>query len=225
MKSVFLVFFTLINFVIQAQSLRSVKVYFVPMFNNQQLVLDQALNRDNLTITNLKFYISNISFFDGEDLVWEETDSYHLVDIEEMGSMLFLLDIPYNVDASRLAFDLGVDSLANVSGALSGDLDPMHGMYWAWQSGYINFKVEGKSDKCLARKNKFQFHLGGFQAPNNTLQKITLPIIMKDEICVVFDIGELIGNVDLSKTYEIMSPRPEAVEMAQSVASLFKIVE
>jgi len=48
-----------------------------------------------------------------------------------------------------------VDSLANVSGAMSNDLDATKGMYWSWQSGFINLKIEGKSASCKTRKINF----------------------------------------------------------------------
>lgn len=223
MKNAFIIFFTLVSFIIEAQSFQSIKVSFIPMFNNQLLELDKSLNQDNHTISKLKFYISNIKFLDGDQLVWSESESYHLIDMEDIESMQLLLDIPDNVDVSSLNFDLGVDSLSNVSGAMSGDLDPMHGMYWAWQSGYINVKIEGKSDRCPARKNKFQYHLGGFLAPNVSLQKVSLKLNHTEDIDVTIDVDKLFETIDISKTYEIMSPRPEAVYMSHKIASLFEI--
>jgi hypothetical protein len=210
---------------LSAQSLKSVSLSFIPVYKGELFDLNNNIDNYNITISKLKFYVSNIGFSNFDKGIWTEKDSYHLLDFEDPESMEIKLEIPEDLMANRLNFNLGVDSLINVSGAMSGDLDPMHGMYWAWQSGYINFKIEGKSDKCPARKNKFQFHLGGFLAPYNALQKVSLPIIIKDEIFIVFDIGELTETVDISKTYEIMSPRAEAVSMAQMAASLFKIIE
>ena len=60
----------------------------------------------------------------------------------------------------RIYFQIGIDSLTNVSGDLDGDLDPALGMYWAWNSGYINMKLEGKSSSCKSVKKEFQFHIG-----------------------------------------------------------------
>ena len=57
---------------------------------------------------------------------------------------------------------------------MGGDLDPTKGMYWAWQSGYINFKMEGSCSQCLATKNNFEFHLGGYQQPFYAMQTIEL---------------------------------------------------
>ena len=225
MNNILVILFSLTSLVVSAQSMRNVSVSFIPVYKGELFDLNTEVETYNTTITKLKFYISNIGFSSSQAGNWIEKDSYHLLDIEEPESMKVKLRIPEGVVVKILHFNLGVDSLTNVSGAMSGDLDPMHGMYWAWQSGYINFKIEGKSDNCPARKNKFQFHLGGFLAPYNALQKVSLPILIKGEVFVVLDIGELIETVDVSKTYEIMSPRSEAVSMAEKVASLFKIVE
>ena len=75
---------------------------------------------------------------------------------------------------NTIAFNLGIDSITNVSGAQGGDLDPTKGMYWAWQSGFINIKLQGTSNSCPPPKNEFEFHLGGYQYPFNSLQTIIL---------------------------------------------------
>lgn len=62
---------------------------------------------------------------------------YHLVDAEDTAS--------WTVTTTRSAqayFLLGVDSLTNVSGAFGG-ASTIKGMYWAWNSGYINLKLKG----------------------------------------------------------------------------------
>ena len=48
-------------------------------------------------------------------------------------------------DYTELQFLLGVDSLHNVSGAQTDDLDPAKDMFWTWNSGYVMAKMEGNS--------------------------------------------------------------------------------
>ena len=50
---------------------------------------------------------------------------------------------------------------------MDGDLDPVHGMYWTWQSGYIQFKLEGLL-RDSAGERKLELHLGGFEGENKT---------------------------------------------------------
>jgi hypothetical protein len=61
----------------------------------------------------------------------------------------------------------GVDSLLQRGGVMDGDLDPVHGMYWTWQSGYIQFKLEGLL-RDSAGERKLELHLGGFEGENKT---------------------------------------------------------
>ena len=67
---------------------------------------------------------------------------------------------------------LGVDSLTNLNCQFSGDLDPLVGMYWTWQNGFIHIKLEGYGQKVLNPKGFFQFHLGGYTFPNNCVGEV-----------------------------------------------------
>ena len=116
-----------------------------------------------------------------------------------------------------------IDSVTNVSGALGGDLDPTKGMYWTWQSGYINFKLEGKSNLCPTRKNEFHFHLGGYLHPYNALKTVKLKVQQSTDIAVVFDVKKLFSAIDLKSTNQIMTPMKEAVLISEKVAQAFSI--
>jgi hypothetical protein len=56
-----------------------------------------------------------------------------------------------NKSISKITFSAGIDSLTSTAGIQKGVIDPINGMYWAWQSGYVNFKIEGKSSSCPTR--------------------------------------------------------------------------
>jgi hypothetical protein len=96
-------------------------------------------------------------------------------------------------------------------------------MYWTWQSGYSNFKLEGVSDFCPARNNRFQFHLGGYQAPFNALQKVELKTLNTKRININVAIDKLLAQLNLKETYQIMSPSQKAVELSQIAANIFSI--
>ncbi|MEZ4886019.1 MAG: hypothetical protein R3E32_14890 [Chitinophagales bacterium] len=72
-------------------------------------------------------------------------------------------------------------------------------------------------------KNRFQFHIGGYQQPFNALQNIDLEIPDADNIEVNIAIDQLLTQVNLAKHYQIMQPSQEAVEMAKWIASIFII--
>ena len=91
-------------------------------------------------------------------------------------------------------------------------------MYWTWQSGYINFKLEGTSSLCPARKNKFYWHIGGYSPPYNTLRQVSLKTNGK----VSIQLDKLFEEIDISEEYQVMSPSDGAVQIADKLPSLFK---
>jgi hypothetical protein len=177
---------------------------------------------DTIHITNLKFYISNIQLLQAKDTLWTEPNSHHLIDILSPTTTTNTLN--YNGKFDAIQFNLGIDSTTNEAGAQGKDLDPTKGMYWTWQSGYINFKLEGISKLCPTRKHQFQFHLGGYTAPNNAIQTITLPISNPTQkISLQIHLAQLFKSIDLTKQNEIMSPSQEAVVLAQLIAKAFRV--
>lgn len=182
-----------------------------------------ANDSTHLKITEVKFYISKIQFLKNGKIVLEEKNSFHLVDASEINSLKISIDNKQNISFDQLKFNLGIDSVTNVSGAMGGDLDPTKGMYWAWQSGYINFKLEGTSKLCKTRNNEFQFHLGGYQQPNYCLQTLSFPINNSSKINLKLDVQKILQQIDLAKTNHIMSPSAEAVLISKIVANAFTV--
>ncbi len=179
--------------------------------------------QDSLRIETLKFYISNIQVIENDSVVWMEKNSFHLIDASDGKSMSLELNIPTSITYNKIKFGLGIDSSTNVAGVMGGDLDPTRGMYWTWQSGYINFKLEGKSSLCKTRNNEFEFHIGGYQSPYNTFQSVVLNTGNNRIIDVTIDCMKLFETIDLSKQNHIMSPGSEAVELSQKIAKIFSI--
>lgn len=197
---------------------------FHPSFSNQTLKADSyyKLNAtDSVQITAFKFYISELELINDSKTVWKEKVSYHLVDAFDEKTLA--LQIPSNIPFSKLKFQLGIDSLTNVSGAMGGDLDPTKGMYWTWQSGYINFKLEGNSNLCKTRHNEFQFHLGGYQTPVNCLQTVFLQVKSPTNIKLNIDVEKFFQYIQLSQLNHIMSPSKEAVELSGKITETFRV--
>lgn len=175
---------------------------------------------ERIVLEALRFYISGIGLLQNDSLVWKESNSYHLYDLEEAKGMR--LPVPSSVTYNRIRFYIGIDSLTNVSGAMGGELDPVKGMYWTWQSGYINFKAEGRSSASTHPKKEFQLHLGGYENPHNALRQITLSIHPQSDIDVYFDLPQFLQAAELAKRSHIMSPGPEAVKLSVMAAQCFK---
>lgn len=200
-----------------------------PLFNAQpvvpgKLVLNPKTN-DSLRIDVLRFYISGIRFYNHDTLV--ATDSlYHLVDMEHPASLQISCALPAAAVYDEIKFNIGVDSLTNVSGVSGGDLDPTKGMYWAWQSGYINFKLEGYSPLCKTRHQKFQYHLGGYMAPWATLQQVELHSPAgNSELQLEMHLDTFFNALDFSTCSEVMSPGEQALKLSGQLPSLFRILK
>lgn len=200
----------------------SVHLAFVLGGGNEQFVLPTRVG--NKQVDLVRFYISSVELMRGEEVVWKEQKSYHLIDFSDSASLNHVLLTPPGLRFDHIRFHLGIDSVTNVSGAMGGDLDPAKGMYWAWQSGYINFKMEGTSPSAPSRGHEFAFHLGGYAAPNATLQTIDLPVKDGSEIVIGFDLWTFLTSMNLGEVYNIMSPGPAAVDLSIRAARRFSVL-
>ena len=222
------IFFCFLQSFTNGQTSAKHSIDFIPAFGKSLLVLNDdyyLLNdSDRVQFNSLKFYISGIELLNGDLSVWKEENSFHLIDASNENSFSILLIRPLNITFNKIKFNLGIDSITNSSGAMGGDLDPTKGMYWTWQNGYINFKMEGKSNRCKTRNNEFEFHLGGYQYPNNALQTILLSIPPTEKTKIYLDIESLIRKIDLTHVNHIMSPCSEAVLISKIVADNFSVI-
>ena len=226
MKYLTFCFCMLIKFGVFAQANSVIPISFNLIWDDSPLIISESSNKSKplqIDIEVFKLYISHIELFDKNELIYSEENSYHLLDAEEIRSLEIPIKVPENISFSQIKFAIGVDSLTNVSGAFGGDLDPMYGMYWTWQSGYINFKLEGTAENCPNRHNRFQFHIGGYASPFNALQTVKLEVVEKDNINIVISIDQIFKQIDVEKTYQIMSPNEKSQAFSQLIPSLFSI--
>ncbi len=172
-------------------------------------------------IETLRFYISNIELHGKNETHFKEENSYHLVDLEEPESWVIRYpNAKFNVQLDSISFLIGTDSLANVSGILEGDLDPIKGMYWAWNSGYINFKVEGKKRDS---NTHFEYHLGGYLPPHATSRKLTFPINTDEVILIKLNLSQFLDQIDMQLLNEVMIPGADAVQLSNQLSNYFSI--
>ena len=199
-----------------------------PRYQDRTIALQDTIFRaslDDVTIETLRFYISKIDFYSKGYKVRQKSYSQHLIDAADTSTYTIKLACPSLINVDEITFLLGIDSLTSTSGAFGGDLDPTNGMYWAWNSGYINFKIEGKSSQCPTRDNGFQFHLGGYAAPYANAQEIRLSIQSIDKLNIAVDLSNFFDQIDLSKEHTIMSPSQKAVSFSELISKSFYIDE
>lgn len=155
---------------------RPTLINITPTWGNQEIRLNEkyTFNNDTVIFETVKFYISAIECNETKKKK-NEPLRFHLYDIENPLSKTLVLNIATKPNTKKIAIHFGVDSATHEQGILQGDLDPTKGMYWTWQTGYINLKLEGKRNG-----SPFQFHIGGYISPFNTFQTITFDIEKKE---------------------------------------------
>lgn len=204
---------------------KPITLSFLPYFGKDSLVINKnyfsEIIRDSVSIQSLRFYLSNINLIKNGRKIYQVKNQHNLIDISK--KLQVKLFTKFELEFDSIQFDIGVDSLSQVSGAMGGDLDPMKGMYWSWQSGYINFKLEGKSNICNTRNHVFQFHIGGYIFPYNTIQHIILPVKNKTNINIKLNIKKLLSQIDLKNVNQVMSPSEKSVEISKQFANFFSI--
>lgn len=185
----------------------------------------------NFTITKFKYYISNIVLKqeNGNEF---KSDNYFLVDEEvENSKQLVLENVPDGTYTS-IEFIIGVDSLHNCSGAQSGALDPINGMFWAWNSGYIFLKLEGFSSSSKSPGHLYEYHIGGYKQPNNCIRKVFLDLDKIDitkttAFFLKADAEELLENptsIDFEKLSSVTDHR-NAPGIADNYKDMFSILK
>ncbi|MBP6512727.1 MAG: hypothetical protein KA347_08660 [Bacteroidia bacterium] len=202
-----------------------VNISFNAAIDGKEHLLDSLVvknEKDTLLINQLKFYISNIQFLKDDEIVFTELNSYHLIDFNMPASTSLFIKTFRSISYNSIRFYLGIDSLTNVSGALGGELDPTHGMYWTWQSGYINFKMEGQVSRKEEPLKEFQIHLGGYQQPFYSLQEVQLNV-HDENINLELNLDPFLHSIDFSNVHHIMSPSKKAVELSEILAKNFKV--
>ena len=147
------------------------------LFDTNNFVLNNLYILDNgnkIAISTYKYYISNLKLTAEDGSIFNETESYHLINADQSSSCSFSISKVPLKKYTSISFIIGVDSIRNVSGAQSGALDPALGMFWTWNTGYIMAKLEGISQQSNAPGNSVAFHIGGFKGNYNSLKQITV---------------------------------------------------
>lgn len=165
---------------------------------------------DSLFIEQFAFYVSGIQFYtQGKPIEIEAPPM--LIRLGEAPRSL--IAIPLHSDS--ISFRIGIDSVLQTRGALGGDLDPVQGMYWTWQSGYIHMKLEARTSVLPGEAHRIQCHLGGYAAPFNTIQQLGFPLTK--ESCIAIQLDQFLGAPS-EMPHKVMSPSPAAVQLSRRFA-------
>jgi len=219
-------FFLLCGFAVKAQK-TTTEISFQLLFDNLPLELTKQYpvsEKDTLTIDFLKFYISDITFLKEGTQVGKSKEKHHLIDAQNSSLYKTLYKVK-NKNFDTITFLVGLDSKTQEKGIQGGVLDPTSQMYWTWQNGFINFKLEGESSLCTTRKNKFQFHVGGFQEPYATSQEVSLKAKGAMPLLIKVEVASFFNAIDISQTNTVTSPNKNAVMVSKVLPNLFSVHE
>jgi hypothetical protein len=188
---------------------------------------------EQITVSRFNYYISNIKLTKSDGSVYAEPESYHLLQQEKTGSLHFhLKDVPAGT-YTGMSFMIGVDEPRNIDGAQTGALDPINGMFWTWQTGYIMAKLEGKSPQSKDTTNKYVLHVGGFSGEYNGIRSISLnfpsaiaiegsksgDVVIKADMLKWFEPNA----VKISENSELMMPSAATRKIADNYSKMFTL--
>lgn len=144
----------------------------------------------------LKYYISNIVLVKEDGTEWK-AGNHDLIDAEiDSSANIVLKKIP-NGTYKKMRFFVGVDSLHNHTGAQEGDLNPIYGMIWTWNTGYIFFKHEGYFKDNVGALKPLTYHFGTDKA----LTTVEVPFT-GNELTILGEDRKVSLNFDLNSTYD-----------------------
>ena len=193
-------------------------------YNNSPLTLGKTYvsqKGDSLRINKFKWYFSDLKlhFTDGHS----ETigKKYTLLDADSLAVPAYKMADFKNSSPGYLELSIGIDSIPNTQGALSNELDVQNGMYWAWQSGFINWKIEGTSSSCATHKQHYTFHVGGYKAKQNALRTIRLPFPQNAKNILHIDLAAFFNEISLKTTHTIQIPGDAAMLLANLFTKSF----
>ncbi|MBV4357174.1 MbnP family protein [Pinibacter aurantiacus] len=209
--------------------------------DNADLAFNQTYQNsfgESYTITTFKYYIGDIQLLNSTSgkVYNVSAKTFYLVDASDSASSNITLKAPvgtYDV----INFTMGVDSIYNVSGAQSGDLDPVKGMFWTWNTGYIMAKMEGTSPLSHLPDNRIQFHIGGFKTGESAIRSVnltlpegrTLAISSQGDskVTINADANKWFYNphdIHIADTAVCMTPGTLATNIADNYAKMFTVV-
>jgi len=183
------------------------EVSVLPFVGSQQIVMHKATPfvNESVVLSTFKIYVTSI-----------HTINTHvtLLDLEKGGGFV--------ISDSTESLQFGIDSSQTVHTTFSDALDPLHGMFWTWNTGYIHCKIEGYFIRDNNQRRTFQLHLGGYSIPYATIYRLKIPI-GNQHLNISMDIKPCLEQLIQENTYEIMLPGKKAKELSDLLYSSMSI--
>lgn len=128
-------------------------------------------------VTMMKYIVTEIELTGANGARYEQAieinldnvvGAYVIDETKPLSQIIDLVDVPAGT-YNQLSFTLGVEEEFVQQGATV----LLDNMFWAWQAGYVAFKIEGQSPESRGddfgdgNEQGFSYHIGGWQTPNN----------------------------------------------------------
>lgn len=169
----------------------------------------------NLHLRIFRCYISDVHLLYADGSEFSAKEQVFLIDLADSASLQLQFPDAPKSDLSGVRFRLGTDSTLNVAGVYDGALDPLKGMYWAWNTGYINLKIEGHY-----LQKEIELHIGGYRTPYTTDRELEIKfdakkakLVLSPDAFVQFALGQNLSS--------IMIPGKDASLLANQYHFLF----
>ena len=207
----FLLFlWSLISVVARGQS--GVTIHHQVTLGDAKVVLGEWQKSDSnvsIRIDNLRWYVSLPPAGKKGSKAW-------LLDLADSSSLDQQMSRPVN---NKISLLFGVDSAIQVGGVGTGALDPLRGMYWTWQTGYVQWKMEG-AIRVDGVESPLELHLGGFDGATKAQAMLSDYLVYPTTNSVIaqWDLSPFIAQVLARKKYGVMSPSPIARDYCRIIA-------
>ena len=184
--------------------------------------------RESFSVEQCKYYISDIRVTGDDGTRQTIFKIAHLIDAADSSSCI----LHGATDIGRIktiTFIVGVDSSANTAGVQTGDLDPMLGMFWTWNTGYIYARLEGLSDSARVPAHRFTWDIGGYRPGVDATRKITIQFPNPDTRSHITIHADLLRWFDgrqpirLSHSPVCHEPGSLAMQLADNYSTMFSI--
>ena len=208
----FLLFlWSLISGVAEGQS--AVVVYHQVKLGEVQVLLGEWQKSDSnvsVRIDKLRWYVSLPPAGKKGSKAW-------LLDLADSASLDQQMSRPVN---NKISLLFGIDSAIQVGGVGTGALDPLRGMYWTWQTGYVQWKMEG-AIRVDGVESPLELHLGGFDGATKSQSMLSDYLIYPTTNSVIaqWDILPFLAEVVRRKKFGVMSPSPIARDYCRIIAN------
>jgi hypothetical protein len=208
----FLLFlWSLISGVAEGQS--AVVVHHQVKLGEVQVLLGEWQKSDSnvsVRIDKLRWYVSLPPAGKKGSKAW-------LLDLADSASLDQQMSRPVN---NKISLLFGIDSAIQVGGVGTGALDPLRGMYWTWQTGYVQWKMEG-AIRVDGIESPLELHLGGFDGVTKSQSMLSDYLIYPTTNSVIaqWDISPFLAEVVRRKKFGVMSPSPIAREYCRIIAN------